>query len=149
MRHDATYFLPDEPHVLSSSDHGIHSHLSMSKKHQVADQRLDGQESIGESARSASARTSDVNSEGASLYTPTLREESPRESRSSRLSINPLPMPDRTQYYRDHSTDSDRGSSLLQGTSFDTLLNSLKSMRDKDLDSIVRNKNESLIDVHE
>ena len=120
----------------------------MSKNHQVSNARIDGKESIGESA-SASACTSDVNSEGASLYTPTLREESPRGSRPSRVSIHPSAMPDRTHYYPDHSTDSDRGSSLLQGTSFDTLLNSLKSMRDKDLDSIVRNKNESLIDVHE
>jgi hypothetical protein len=43
--------------------------------------------------------------------------------------------------------DSGKGNSLLTGTSFDVLMNSLKSMREKDLDFLINNSDDSLIRV--
>lgn len=46
-----------------------------------------------------------------------------------------------------HLKDSGKGSSLLTGTSFDTLMNCLKSMREKDLDVLIHKNDDSLIRV--
>jgi hypothetical protein len=43
--------------------------------------------------------------------------------------------------------DRDKDSPLLSSSSFDALLNSLKTMREKDLDFILRNGDEKLIPV--
>ena len=45
----------------------------------------------------------------------------------------------------DHHIDSSKGSSLLTGTSFDVLMNSLKNMREKDLDYLIHSSDDSLV----
>ncbi len=47
----------------------------------------------------------------------------------------------------DRVFDSEKDSPLLTGSSFDALLNSLKTMREKDLDFILRNGDDKLIPV--
>ena len=52
-----------------------------------------------------------------------------------------------TNHDHDHDRliDSDKSSSLLTGTSFDALMNSLKTMREKDLDFIIRHSGDNSI----
>lgn len=45
----------------------------------------------------------------------------------------------------EHHIDSGKGSSLLTGTSFDVLMNSLKNMREKDLDYLIHSSDDSLV----
>jgi len=47
----------------------------------------------------------------------------------------------------DHYFDSGKGSSLLNGTSFDVLMNSLKTMREKDLDYLIEQSDDSFVHV--
>lgn len=71
--------------------------------------------------------------------TPTSRSRSP-------LLIPPVNSYD-TKIDHDYIIDNDKSSSLLTGTSFDVLMNSLKSMREKDLDYLIHNSDDSLIRV--
>ncbi len=54
---------------------------------------------------------------------------------------------DVTNVHHEHLIDSGKGSSLLTGASFDILMNSLKSMREKDLDYLIHSSDDSLLHV--
>lgn len=56
-----------------------------------------------------------------------------------------LPSLNNTLGVHEHQIDSAKGSSLLTGTSFDVLMNSLKSMREKDLDYLIHSSDDSLV----
>ncbi|CAF4722500.1 unnamed protein product [Rotaria sp. Silwood1] len=106
------------------------------------------------SPTSNTKRTSEIHSTLQNRYTDTLSEDlSTTSSRChSPIFVPPLNTFDITNGFNnghDHLIDSGKGSSLLTGTSFDALLNSLKSMREKDLDFIIHNSDDSLIRVND
>jgi hypothetical protein len=101
---------------------------------------------------SDSERTSQVNSTSQNLFT---RTSSGGSSSNGSRSRSPVVIPpfstfdtaSGTSNGHDHLLDSGKGSSLLTGSSFDALMNSLKSMREKDLDFVIRTGDDKLISV--
>lgn len=66
-------------------------------------------------------------------------------SASAALQYNDMERNDSSHRVHDHLLDSGKGSSLFSGTSFDVLMNSLRSMREKDLDFLVERKDDAPI----
>jgi hypothetical protein len=143
------YFLifKEEPRILSSQVDGIHYHQSPNKNLHTTNHN----KGIGENVSnptSDSERTSQVNFTSQNPFTGT-------SSGDSSSNVSPLHIPAFNKYDiastasngQDHLFDRGKGSSLLIGSSFDALLNSLKNMRDKDLDFIVRTGDDKLIPV--
>lgn len=93
------------------------------------------------------------NSTQTSESRPTYAETGASSSRSrSSIIVPPLNTFDTTgsaYHGHDHLIDSGKGSSLLTGTSFDALMNSLRTMREKDLDFLIENNPDSLIRVNQ
>ena len=107
----------------------------MSQRPSITDSDLT---EITSNPTNSSARTND-----------TMTESS--RSRSSNV-VPPLNTFDTTgslYHGHEHLTDSGKGSSLLTGTSFDALMNSLRSMREKDLDFLIETNPDSLIRVNQ
>lgn len=76
-----------------------------------------------------------------------LNETSSTSSISSK-SLSPITLPMfATSKDPPHFLENENSSVLLAGTSFDALLNSLKSIRERDLDFVVRNTEDKLISV--
>jgi hypothetical protein len=101
---------------------------------------------------SDSERTSQVNFTSQNPFTGTSSggSSSNHSHSHSPLLIPPLNTFDRassTSNGHDRLFDNGKGSSFLTGSSFDALLNSLKTMREKDLDFVVRTGDEKLIPV--
>jgi hypothetical protein len=124
----------DKSRGLSNSSNGIYSH----------------QASINNST-SDSERISEANSGSQNPYTGTSSRSSSTPSSRSHTPVvisssNKFDIKNDTH---DHLIDSDKSSSLLTGTSFDVLMNSLKNMREKDLDFLIHNSDDSLIRVND
>jgi hypothetical protein len=117
--HKSLFLFKDEPRILSSPN----------KTH------------LASISNSDSERTSEVNSGSQNRYTGTSSDGS-----STAESHSPVLLPS-LNLINDHLIDSGKGSSLLTGTSFDVLMNSLKSMRDKDLDFVIHQRDDSLIGI--
>jgi hypothetical protein len=67
------------------------------------------------------------------------------QSRSPGLSTSLSPFGKSNGHHHQSTDHGKSGSSLLTGTSFDVLMNNLKSMRDKDLDLLIRDNDDNLI----
>ncbi len=98
---------------------------------------------------SDSERTSQVNS---TLQNPFTRTSSDGSSLNASLSRSPVLLPtsdmtSRINNDHDHLLDSGKRNSFLTSSPFDALLNSLKAMREKDLDFPVRTGDDQLIPV--
>ncbi|CAF3497184.1 unnamed protein product [Rotaria sp. Silwood1] len=142
-----------ESQVLSNFGNDIYADQSMNKTHHASIISNDVIENT-HSPTSNTKRTSEIHSTLQNRYTDTLSEDlSTTSSRChSPIFVPPLNTFDITNGFNnghDHLIDSGKGSSLLTGTSFDALLNSLKSMREKDLDFIIHNSDDSLIRVND
>ncbi len=94
---------------------------------------------------SDSEHRSEANSGSQNPYTGTSSKESSTATSRSHTPVTIPPL--NTNGRHDHLIDSGKGSSLLTGTSFDVLVNSLKTMREKDLDILIHNSDDSLIHV--
>jgi len=143
--------LLDEPRISSSSRHGIYSHQSNNKTHPASIINSDVIENTS-TPTSDSERISEVISRSQNPYTRTLSGGSITSYSRTRspILISPLNTFHKTNdinNHHDHLIESSKSSSLLTGTSFDVLMNNLKSMREKDLDSIIHNNEDSLIQL--
>jgi hypothetical protein len=149
IKHSASFLLDflGEPRTLSSSINGIYSHQSPSKTHKASNNHSDVLESTS-NPTSESEHISDVNSGSQNAYTRTSSSGSstPVSRSRSPVSIRRFNSFD-IKNGHDYLIDSDKGNSLLSGTSFDVLMNSLKSMREKDLDYLIHSSDDSLIRV--
>lgn len=131
LRKKFCFIFLDESRILTNSSNNIYSHKS----------------SISNSdAISDSERISEGNSDSQNPYTGTSSKES---STPTSRSHTPVVHSALNTYdgLKNHLVDSGKGSSLLTGTSFDVLMNSLKSMRERDLDYLIHNSDDSLIRV--
>ncbi|CAF0902470.1 unnamed protein product [Rotaria sordida] len=135
----------------SQVDDILHSHQSTNENYQAANDTKGIHGTISNPA-SDSERTSQVNS---TLQNPFTRTSSGGSSSNESRSRSPILIPpfstfdiaSNTNNVHDHLLDSGEGSSLLTGSSFDALLNSLKNMREKDLGFILRTGDDKLIPV--
>ncbi|CAF4499260.1 unnamed protein product, partial [Rotaria magnacalcarata] len=124
---------------------------SIDRTHQISINYSDAIESTRHPTNDTK-RTSEGDSGLQNRYTGTSSENSSTANSRCHSSIfipplNTLDMGHGFNNGHDHLIDSGKGSSLLTGTSFDVLLNSLKSMREKDLDFIIPNSDDNLIRV--
>lgn len=134
------HIFTEEPRISSNQIDGIHSHQPSAKPNQITNDN----KTIS-NLTSDSARTSEVNFTSQNPFTGT---SSGSSSSNNSPSHSPVIIPPfSTNNGHDHLFDSVKGSSLLTGSSFDALLNSLKTMREKDLDFIVRTGDDKLIPV--
>ncbi len=142
------FIVKEEPRILSSQPDGIHSHQSPNKNHLTTNDNK-GIAGIVSNPTSDSERTSEVNLTSQNPFAGTSSEGSSANGSRSRspLLIPPVDIASGASNGYDHLFDSGKGSSLLRGSSFDALLNSLKSMREKDLDFVVRTGDDKLIPV--
>ncbi|CAF3544250.1 unnamed protein product [Rotaria sordida] len=137
--------------VLSNSGNDINTDSSTNKSHHVSIINSD----IIEDTHNLTGditRTSKVNSILQNRYIGSSSGGSNTISSRCRSpvfvpSLNTFNITNEFNNGHDHLIDSGKGSSLLAGTSFDVLMNSLKSMREKDLDCIIHNSDDSLIRV--
>ncbi|CAF3919812.1 unnamed protein product [Rotaria sp. Silwood2] len=140
-----------EARNLSSQADDIHSHQSTNENYQAANDTKGIRGNVS-NPTSDSERTSQVNS---TLQNPFTRTSSAGSSSNESRSRSPILIPpfstfdiaSSTNNGHDHLLDSGKGSSFLTGSSFDALLNSLKSMREKDLGFSVRTSDDKLIAV--
>ena len=114
------FIFEEEPRIQSSETEGNHSHPTTNENH-----------SKGRGGTDTEQISQNPSSRGSSS------NHSP--------STTPLHAFDLANH--DHLLDNEKDSSLLIGSSFDALLNSLKTMREKDLNFLVRNSDEKLIPV--
>ncbi|CAF2554581.1 unnamed protein product [Rotaria sp. Silwood2] len=141
-----------ESQVLSHSINGINADQSTNKTHHASIINSDVIENI-RSPTSDTKRTSEINSTLQNRYigTPSGDDSSTISSRCRSpvfiSSLNTFEITNEFNNGHDHLIDSGKSSSLLAGTSFDALMNSLKNMREKDLDFIIHNSDDSLIRV--
>jgi hypothetical protein len=117
----------DESRISSNSSNGIYSHKASISNSDIIES------------------TSEANSGSQNRYTG-------RSNTSNSRSHTPVVTPtlnkfDLTNGNHEHLIDNGKGSSLLTGTSFDVLMNNLKGMREKDLDFLIDNSDDSLIRV--
>jgi hypothetical protein len=98
---------------------------------------------------SASARTAEARSDSQTTQTGTSSRSSQFRSSIVIPPLSTFDMTDSLHQGHDHLIDSGKGSSLLTGTSFDALMNSLKSMREKDLDFLIQPNDDTLIRVND
>lgn len=97
-----------------------------------------------EEQRNLSSPADDIHSQS----TPNDLHRSANDSSTSSDSYSPLPTLPSTNFNdQNYFLDNRTSSSILAGTSFDALLNSLKSIREKDLDFVVRTTDDQLIPV--
>ncbi len=128
-----SFIFKEEPQILSSQDDG---HPSINENYQATN---NPKTTGGTDSEYTSQNQFTVTSSGGS-------------SLNNSRSRSPVLLPtfdtgDNTSNGHDHFLDNGKDNSLLTGSSFDTLLNSLKTMREKDLDFILRNGDEKLIPV--
>lgn len=71
-----------------------------------------------------------------------MESDSERTSAENSCANNPLPL-----HANGNFSDTEKENSSFPTASFDALLNSLKNMREKDLDFLVRNTDDKLIPV--
>ncbi|CAF2168879.1 unnamed protein product [Rotaria magnacalcarata] len=140
-----------EPNLLSNSGNVFTFDQSIDRTHQISINYSDAIESTRHPTNDTK-RTSEGDSGLQNRYTGTSSENSSTANSRCHSSIfipplNTLDMGHGFNNGHDHLIDSGKGSSLLTGTSFDVLLNSLKSMREKDLDFIIPNSDDNLIRV--
>ncbi|CAF5183923.1 unnamed protein product, partial [Rotaria magnacalcarata] len=136
---------------LSSQADDIHSHQLVNKNHQVVNDTKDTRENAS-NPTSDSERTSQVNS---TLQNPFAGTSSGGSSSNESRSRSPILIPPFSTYdittntnnYHDNLLDTGKGNSFMAGSSFDALLNSLKTMREKELGFVVPTGDDKLIPV--
>lgn len=135
-REDLTLIFLDESRTLtnSSNNNGIYSHKPSISNSDAIETTSDS-EHISEANFDLQNRYISTSSKESSL---TTSQSNTPIVHSALNTYDPL---------HDHLIDSSKGSSLLTGTSFDVLMNSLKTMRERDLDYLIHNSDDSLIRV--
>lgn len=133
--------LLDDPRISSSSVHGIYSHQSTNKTHPTFISSSD----IIENTSNPTSDSEHI-PRSQNPYIRTLSGDS--ITPSSRIRSPILTSPLRTYHQPNgHLIDSAKSNSLLTSTTFNVLMNNLKTMREKDLDSIIHNNDDSLVQV--
>ena len=125
------------------------------QSHPMANHNSPGEKVMSGTSRSTSFPTSDSEHHSSSI--PQAQTSSGDFSFVASQSRSPILLPPFSTLNVDGSLslahdqllDSGKGSSLLTGLSFDTLMNSLKSMRERSLDFVVRAADDQLIPVAE
>lgn len=146
-----TTFL-DEPQILSNSANGTNFDHSVNKFQHASIHQNNAIESLHNLENDTRRHTSEGDSGLQNRYTGALSEGSctPNSRCRSPAFVPSFSTLDTTNGHHnghDPLIDSGKGSSLLTGTSFDVLLNSLKTMREKDLDLITQSSDDNLISV--
>ena len=124
-----------ESRFLSNSIAGIYPRKASISNSDIIESATDS-ERISEANSGSQHPYTGGSSDGSS----TTGSRSPTPVRLS--SLNPY---DTTTGVHEHIIDSSKSSSLLTGTSFDVLMNSLKSMREKDLDYLIHSSDDRLV----
>ncbi len=131
------YIFLGESRVLSNSGNGIYPRKASISNSDIIENTTDSERISAANFGSQNPYTG-ASSEGSSAAVS--RSHTP--GRISSLNTYNV-----TNGLHEHLIDSGKGSSLLTGTSFDVLMNSLKSMREKDLDYLIHSSDDSLIHV--
>ena len=132
-----SFYIIGESRVLSNSGNGIYPRKASISNSDLIE------------STNGSERISNGHSGSPNPYTGASSHNSSTTGSRSHTPgrIPPLHTFDVTNVHHEHLIDSGKGNSLLTGTSFDVLLNSLKSMREKDLDYLIHSSDDSLLHV--
>ena len=141
------FVFKEEIRNLLSQNDDIHSEQSFNPSYHAENETKSIREN-GTYPTSDSERTSQINSTVQNPYTGTSSSGSiSNESRSPVLVVPLTGTSDRTNMDDDHLLNNGIGSSILTGTSFDALLNSLKNIRENDFNFVVRTRDDKFLPV--